>query len=153
MRIEAVAQEQSGQRLKRLLGVFVCLCFALQPLCFPLHLALVDHTPDPSHEVVKGSAGHSHPNSLHHHHHVLYSGGNRSEGQHPTHPVEDHAKFLPALVASPGPVALVALGLLPASLNIIEPVIFSRAVAPHDAPPPRPLPKLVSSPRAPPVVA
>ena len=152
-----MAQKQPKTVSRRLLGVFVCLCFALQPFGFPLHLAIVEHEPGLPHEFVQGPVAHSHAHphshSGHQHHHAHDSERSQPDGTHPPHPVEDHAQFLPDLATSPAPVLLVVLALLPTPLKLLDPPTFSRAVAPCDTPPPRPLPKLVASPRAPPSVA
>ena len=150
MKLIGIAQRRVS---KRLLGIFVCLCFALQPLGFPLHLALVDHASDASHELVKNSAAHSHSHSGHHHDHDQASGQNQSDGNRPTHPVEDHIQFLPDIATSPAPALFVALALLPTPLKLFEPPTFSKAVTPCDVPTPRPLTRVFASPRAPPVVA
>ena len=160
MRISAMAYRQLKQVPGRFLGVFVCLCFALQPLAYPLHLALVDHAPDGCHEAadgchkpVKNSALHSHAPSGEHHDHDHLAGRSSPVDDHPDHPVEDHIQFLLDIATSPAPVLIVALALLPTPLKLFEPAASSKTVAPCDTPPPRPIPRLVASPRAPPISA
>ena len=150
MRLTETARKRVSRRL---LGVFVCLCFALQPFGFPLHLALVAHASDASHELVKNAAAHSHSHSGYHHDHDQAAGRNKSDGGHPTHPVEDHIQFLPDIATSTPPALFVALALFPTPLKLFEPPTFSKAVVHCDIPPPRPLTRLVASPRAPPVAA
>lgn len=150
MRLTETARKRVSRRL---LGVFVCLCFALQPFGFPLHLALVAHASDASHELVKNATAHSHSHSGYHHDHDQAAGRNKSDGDHPTHPVEDHIQFLPDIATSTPPALFVALALFSTPLKLFEPPTFSKVAVPCDLPPPRPLTRLVASPRAPPVAA
>lgn len=161
---------QKSRAWRQLLGAFVCLCVALQPLVVPLHLALEDHAPPhASHQVVQAEAGHSHSHSGRDHHHDdrghfqnhlqnhdedRSPEGDKSHGDHPTHPVEDHVRDLPDPATSAAPAILVAVVLLPAILTLWEPSTLCKALAPNYARvPPRPPPKGIASPRAPPVVA
>ncbi len=147
------------QGLKRLLGVFMCLCFALQSLCFPLHLALEHHCHGAPHETVEAAVEHSHPDHHHAHGHthshddIQHSEGEPSNDEHRDHPDDDHAKFLPGIATAPGSVTLVAAELLLVSFKLLEPSISCRAVAPRDAPVLRLHAKRISSPRAPPICA
>lgn len=148
-----MAQQLQEQGRKRLLGVFVCLCFLLQSICFPLHLALVHHCHIAAQETAETPVAHSHSGHHHHNDHVEDSEEKPSNDEHRDHPEEDHAKFLPGLAASPGSVVFVALELPPSSLNLFEPSTFYRAIEPCEAPTPRLHAKRVSSPRAPPIRA
>mgnify|MGYP004096282541 FL=1 len=132
----------------------MCLCFALQSLCFPLHLALVHHCHGAPHETAEAAVAHSHPGHHEHaHDHDQHSEGDPSSDEHRDHPDDDHAKFLPGIATAPGSVTLVAAELLLVSFKLLEPSISCRAVAPRDAPVLRLHAKRISSPRAPPICA
>jgi len=153
-RFKPMTQQLQEQGRKRLLGVFICLSFALQSLCFPLHLALVHHCHGVPHETAETAVAHSHPEHHEHvHDHIQHSEGKPSDDEHRDHPDEDHAKFLPSIATAPGSVTLVAAELLLVSFKLFEPSISCRAVAPRDAPVLRLHAKRISSPRAPPICA
>jgi len=165
-----MAQRVQKQVQRRLLGVFLCLCFALQPLCYPLHIALAHHSHDEApREATESSSSHSHSGHHHHHdddgHHHHHQHDNEPSGDqapadnpegapleedHHEHSDDDHAKFLPGQAAPPGSLSLVSLEPLTSPLQTIEPAGLCSTQAPRDSPVPRLHPKRVSSPRAPP---
>ncbi len=130
----------------------MCLSFALQPLCFPLHLALSHHCHEVSQVTAEAPVGHTHSHGDHHHHHeqVQHSENHTENREHSDHPDEDHAKFLPGLATTPGPVPLVTLELPPVAIRLFEPPVSCQKVTPRDRPPQRLPAKRIASPRAPP---
>ena len=165
-----MAQKVKKQVKRRLLGVFLCLCFALQPLGYPLHIALAHHSHDEApREAPESSTSHAHSGHHHHHdddgHHHHHEPANEpSSGQEPSgnpegapleeghheHSDDDHAKFLPGQATPPGSVSLVSFDQLTSPLQTTEPAGLCSTQAPRDSPVPRLHPKRAPSPRAPP---
>ena len=165
-----MARKVEKQVQRRLLGGFLCLCFALQPLVYPLHIALAHHSHDGApRETTESSSSHSHSGHHHHHdedghhhhpHHDNEPSGEQAPADNPEgaplgedhhqHSDDDHAKFLPGQATPTGSVNLVFFDQLASPLQAAEPAGLCSTQTPRDSPVPRLHPKRVSSPRAPP---
>ncbi|MEC7775895.1 MAG: hypothetical protein VYC32_07345 [Planctomycetota bacterium] len=157
-----MVHRQREQAPGKLSGAIVALCFALQPFAYPVHFALMHHSHATPDGIAENHGGHAHSSSTHHHdhhhhkhhhEHAHHSGTEPNHDGDPGHPDDDHAEFLPDLAITPAPVVFIALALLPTPIKLIEPGSLFKAATPCESPPPRPPPRLVASPRAPPFVA
>ena len=139
--------------LRMLVGAFACVCFLLQQLLVPLHLALNDHGP-PSGPGKSASSLAEHSHTSDGHRHGLWpSRQGDSNEDHQSHPVEDHL----AQIAEPAVLpTLVSIAIAPTSpapaWRLFDPPVQEHLQYEERGPRPPP-PRSSGGSRAPPICA